>query len=221
MEFKRDWQNIILIPAILYAAYYFGKESQIEVMTRIIAIGTVCLFFANLHRFSKFKGGGIEAELAKAVEEASATLDNLKVIAKPLILSTLDNLTWGGRWGGMAAEKKHELKKEIDQVIDAFSIEDENIKRAQEKFHFMHSIDHINYIATKMSKNEIKNPDVMKQVRSLFNPDLTKPPKVEEVKKALEGLSDNEINILQPYIDDYEYYLEHNQVRRPEALRDE
>jgi hypothetical protein len=218
MELKKEWPSFVLIIVMIVGVFYFGTESKPTEMGLVIVACAICLSFANIGKIQRFKGAGFEAEMKKAVEEAYATTDNLKSIAKPLILSTLDNLTFAGRWGGINEERKHKLKTDIDALVKSLSITDDEVVQAQNNFHFWHSIDHIEHLRAVMSKNKIQNQEVSEKVRVLFNPSLAKPPSVSDVSNALEGLTQEEMAILKPYVEDYEYYLENEKLRRPGAL---
>ena len=66
-----------------------------------IAATAICvaLFFANLDKFSRFKGGagGIEAELRTAVNEAYAAIEQLKELGLSLSSPIVDELAVSGR----------------------------------------------------------------------------------------------------------------------------
>lgn len=49
-------------------------------------------FFANLEKFSKFKGAGFEAEMHNAVRETYAALEELKELALSLSAPIIDEL---------------------------------------------------------------------------------------------------------------------------------
>jgi hypothetical protein len=57
----------------------------------------VALVFANLDKFSRFKGAGIEAELRTAVNEAYAAIEQLKELGLSLSSPIVDELAISGR----------------------------------------------------------------------------------------------------------------------------
>jgi hypothetical protein len=104
---------IVAVPAGAMILGLLGKPTEMGIFVLAAGIG---LAFANIDKIQRFKGAGFEAEMRKAVEEAYATTESLKAIAKPLILSNLSNLIYAGRWGGMNSDKKHTIKKEMDKL---------------------------------------------------------------------------------------------------------
>jgi hypothetical protein len=82
---------LVIVP-ILLAVFRGPKEMAIVAG----AIG-VALFFANIDKFSRFKGGGIEAELRTAVGEAYAAIEQLKELGLSLSSPIVDELAISGR----------------------------------------------------------------------------------------------------------------------------
>lgn len=66
---------IIVVPSLFG---YAGATTEMGISVGAISIG---LFFANLERFTRFKGAGLEAELRVAVTEAYAAVEDLKRLA--------------------------------------------------------------------------------------------------------------------------------------------
>lgn len=221
MQLKKDFFSIILIMIMLIGVFYFGVESKPTEMGLIIIACAICLSFANIGRIQKFKGAGFEAEMKKAVDKAYATTENIKALAEPLIISTLDNLTFAGRWGGMDSERKHELKESIDKIVNSLEIDHSEAISAQNNFHFWHGLDHINYLTTIMGKKQINNREVAEEIMKLFDPSLSELPSEIQLRDSLSGLDDEEINKLEPYIKDYVYYKNNHKLRRKEALNGE
>jgi hypothetical protein len=82
---------LVIVPVLL-AVFRGPKEMAIAAG----AIG-VALFFANIDKFSRFKGGGIEAELRTAVGEAYAAIEQLKELGISLSSPIVDELAISGR----------------------------------------------------------------------------------------------------------------------------
>lgn len=122
-------------------ALYFGYMGQTVEMGLSIVAGAVAGAFINLDKFERFSGAGFEAELRKAVNEAYATLDNLKDVTKPLMMVTISNLTYANRFGGMDFIEKHEYKEAIEKIAKSLEINDDNLKITFETFHRYHTWD--------------------------------------------------------------------------------
>ena len=125
--------SIVLIigPALLLGL--LGKPTG--AITALVVAGTVAAIFLNLEKFERFTGpGGTSAELRKKLDEAAATLNNLREVAKPLIISTLNNITHANRWGGMDHTEKHQLVGELETTARELAIDsDPDIQTARQK----------------------------------------------------------------------------------------
>jgi hypothetical protein len=58
-----------------------------------IAAGALTVMFINLDKFQSFSAAGVQAELKKTVEQAYATIEQIKEIITPFIWSSITNLT--------------------------------------------------------------------------------------------------------------------------------
>ncbi|MFA6546883.1 MAG: hypothetical protein WCS99_20875 [Limisphaerales bacterium] len=83
---------LVIVPVLL--GIYRGTE-EMAIATGAIVLA---LFFANLDKFSRFKGAGIEAELRTAVNEAYAAIEQLKELGLSLSSPIVDELAISGRF---------------------------------------------------------------------------------------------------------------------------
>lgn len=198
--------RILSLLLILGPSLYFGYLGKPTEMGLSIVGGAVASAFLNLEKFDRFKGAGFEAEMRRVASEASATLENLKDVAKPLCRSALAQLINEGRIGGMDLTEKTNYKNEIVSLAKGLNIYDEGIESQIHKFDRYHIWDlyqnierEIPYDETSI-KNEIRN----KVDRSL------------EDYPARDGLLDlfveHGIKVegkLKEAIENYTYFLEH------------
>lgn len=96
------WINYILIVLLIAVPSWFGLKEltvQMGLMTAAIGLG---LFFANIDKFQKFKGAGIEAEMRieKAVEKTYAAIEQLQQLAIGLAAPVIEEMTVSGTFGG-------------------------------------------------------------------------------------------------------------------------
>lgn len=209
----RDKLSLCLIIALPAGAMVMGLLSKPKEMGLFIIAGSIALAFANIDKIQRFKGAGFEAEMRKAVEEAYATIESLRSIAKPLILSTLSNLIYSGRWGGMNSGKKHSIKREMDQVASSMGIFDDEIRSESQKFFAWHAIDHVNNLKNAIHKAAPLSEEESKTLNAMANRDADLFPSVATLKEFLSKLTLEQQAAGQPYLEDYEYYLEHQEVR--------
>lgn len=96
---KKDWSGIFTIILVLVPPLVFGHSGQAAEMTVSLMAGSIAAIFWNLEKFKNFKAGGVEAELRQAVEEAHATIKQLREMAIPLIGSGAHLLNSANRLG--------------------------------------------------------------------------------------------------------------------------
>jgi len=104
--------KIICVVVILVPTLFFGYNGKPAEMGVSLVAGALTACFLNLDRFSSFKGGGFEAQLREVkdtVDQAMVTVENFKNIMKPLLLSTIHNITYTGRWGGPPVDVNEEI----------------------------------------------------------------------------------------------------------------
>lgn len=212
------WPRRILIVALVGGALAFGLLSKPAEMGIFVVACAICLAFENIDKIQSFKGAGFEAEMRKAVQDAYATTEALRALAKPLIRSTVDNLTHGSRWGGISAANRHESLTNLQKLVVSLEIDDPAIGVALEKFRIFTGVDHIAYIDQMMQAEGIKNPEASKAIRDLMKFDVTTLPEVALVEAGLTTLAEEERQRIDPFVKDYGYYREHGKLRRPESM---
>tara|TARA_B100001971_G_scaffold206962_1_gene226471 strand:+ start:533 stop:1174 length:642 start_codon:yes stop_codon:yes gene_type:complete len=120
-----------LIIALVVLPAVFGIFKGAKEMTVIAGAIAVALFFANLDKFSYFKGGGVEARLKEAVDEAYAALEELKDLGLALSSPIVDELALSGRMMQyMPLKYKLERVEEISQTLKKLGATDEEIREA-------------------------------------------------------------------------------------------
>jgi hypothetical protein len=204
-----------LIIALIVGSMLFGLIGKATEMGVFVVACGIALAFTNIDKIQRFKGAGFEAEMKKAVEDAYATMGSLKAIAKPLILSTLSNLIYAGRWGGMQKERQHELKDEMDRLAKSIGVFDSEVRDESEKFFAWNAIDIVACLEGAVHKAKSLEKSEQESIRSLTDRATDKYPSLDELKKCLSSFNDEQRNAAQPFLEDYEYYLSHRRLRRP------
>jgi hypothetical protein len=116
---------LVIVP-ILLAIFRGPKEMTIAAG----AIG-VALFFANLDKFSRFKGGGIEAELRTVVNEAYAAIEQLKELGLALSSPIVDDMAVSGKMLKFIHLKyKLERVAKIEDTLRKLGASDKEIEEA-------------------------------------------------------------------------------------------
>jgi hypothetical protein len=91
-DFTQKLIAILVIVPVLVGIFRGTKEMGIAAGAIIVA-----LFFANLDKFWRFKGGRTEAQLRTAVTEAYAAIAQLKELGLSLSSPIMDELAMSGR----------------------------------------------------------------------------------------------------------------------------
>lgn len=211
-----DVKNTISLLCIVCPGLYFGFIGKPTEMGLAIVAGAIAAAFMNIDKIQRFKGAGFEAEMKKAVDEAYATLENLRELATPLLVSILANLTYFGRFGGMDPHRKHKFKDELKDIADKLSITDNELDEALKIFHRYHAWDHVSQIIDEVRKEQILPPDELKKLSEIKDYSSDKLPSVHEITNLI-----GEVKLperIQLLFDDYEYYLTNKRLRKKGAL---
>lgn len=111
---------LIMVPVLIFG--YFGKTAEMGI---VLLAGFVCAVFINLDKFSSFKAGKMEATLRDVINEANATIDQLKSLTEPLMQYNLAHIARGNTLMGVAASDKEKLYLKLKDNINNFDLQSE------------------------------------------------------------------------------------------------
>lgn len=94
-------------------AVMFGLMGKPTEMGIIVVAGAIGLAFVNIDKIQRFKGAGFEAEMKRAVEEANATIEELREVATTSAQAILTDLMAGNFMDGTTLEKRLELHDQL------------------------------------------------------------------------------------------------------------
>lgn len=141
--------NIIGFTLLTTSIFIFGLKGMAAEMGIAVAASGLFLAFANLDKFSEFKGAGFEAKLREAVNEANATIENLKSVAAPLLTTTIDLLAKDGRFGEDSAfNKNHDLYNKLVSLQADIGISDNSLEKAKSQYLNIHAWDMVSDLAS-------------------------------------------------------------------------
>lgn len=201
----------IFIPSLIFG--FIGKPTE---MGLAIVAGSLTIAFVNIDKIESFKSGVFEAkmkEMKKVVDEAYATIDNLKEISIPLIISTLNTITYLGRLGGIGLSQKHNLKNDIEGLIKKFDIKDEKVKDILEDFYKQHTWDMFQYFTSEFLGGKSDMNEKNEKLNLMFDRKSTNYPSKEDILKALNVNENNLIEIEKEKLEDYLYYRANRKLR--------
>lgn len=145
--------NVIGFILLVASIFVFGLKGMAAEMAIAVAASGVFLAFANLDKFSEFKGAGFEAKLREAVDEANATIENLKSVAAPLLITTIDLLAKDGRWGGDSVfDKDHVLYDKLISLQTDIDISDSSLEKAKSQYLNIHAWDMVSDVAADIER---------------------------------------------------------------------
>ncbi|ELI5413234.1 hypothetical protein RRJ79_004629 [Vibrio parahaemolyticus] len=169
--------NIVGFIFMLVSVFLFGLKGMTAEMGIAVAASCVFLAFANLDKFTKFKGAGFEAELREAVSEANATIHELKELAKPLIRTNFEILAQANRMQGSNFEKTHDLFDQLQSLQVKFQLEDTEIEKSKNSYIVIHAWDMVYEILddvrrVELNENYQRLKDTIGQINFETMPDI-------------------------------------------------
>ena len=204
---------IILLPGLV-----FGILARPTEMGLAIIGGAIAAAFLNMDKIQRFRGAGFEAEMKKAVEEAYATIENLRELARPLVVSTLGVLTFSGRWGGMDPDQKHKLAQDLERITESLSLNYGEVESAKHQFYRYHTWDRYTEFINAVSKEENIDSTAKRRLAELRDYKSPGFPSKEVIEKTLGSSVDNLGAETRGVLKDYLYYVENHRLRRKETL---
>lgn len=129
------WRIILSVLLIMIPTLVFGYFDKPMSMAISLFAGFVSAILINIDKIESFRAWHLEAKMRKAVkiiDEANATIDQLKSVTDPLLKSNLILLLYDGSFDGMGIKEKESVFVELLKVKDSLKLEsvDKYINRA-------------------------------------------------------------------------------------------
>lgn len=121
-------KSIFSILVIMVPTITFGILDMPTQMTISLFAGFVCAVIINIDKFDSFKAWQIEAKMKKAekiIDEANATIEQLRSITEPLLNSNLILLIYDGVFDGMDATDKEKTLDELMKIREIIDVDSE------------------------------------------------------------------------------------------------
>ncbi len=145
--------NTIGLGILVLSIFIFGLKGMDIEMGLAIGGSGVFLAFVNINKFSKFKGAGFEAELKQTVEEANLTINNLKELAIPLIITNLNILAKANRLPESTFDKSHDIFEKLIELQSNLKLESDPIEISKSHYLNIHAWDMINDLSRDIETN--------------------------------------------------------------------
>lgn len=110
----------------------FGVMGRPTEMGIIVVCGAIGLAFLNIDKIQKFKGAGFEAEMKRAVEEANATIEQLREVAATSSEAILTELMAGNFMDGTTLKKRLDLHDQVIGNLNGIGASEKQIIKADE-----------------------------------------------------------------------------------------
>jgi len=211
--------SIVMISLAMYLGV-MGKPTE---MGLIIAACSISIAFLNLDRIQKFKGAGFEAEMRQAVEEAHATVEQLRTLAATSTESTLTTLMSGNFFDGTTLDHRLSMHDKLVECLQHLGVSQKQIGEARHMWNkgvgviYHRAISHA--LADRKEKN-IVNPDATperiaaaKEFQELLKFERWDAPSSQEMRAFIQvkGLLTKQISEL---LSDYAYFEKTGQIKR-------
>lgn len=118
----------IIMVSLAMVLGLLGKPTE---MGLIIAACSISIAFLNLDRIQKFKGAGFEAEMRQAVEEAHATVEQLRTLAATSTESTLTTLMSGNFFDGTTLANRLDIHDKLVGCLHQLGVPVKQIEEAR------------------------------------------------------------------------------------------
>jgi hypothetical protein len=197
--------SMVIVP-VLFGIFRGPKE-----MGLAAAAITVAMFFANLDKFSRFKGAGIDAELKTAVSDAYAAIEQLKELGLSVSSPIVDELAVSGRMlQYLPLKNKLEQVEKIRQTLRKLGASDKEINETCSTLYDRVTEDHMGRILHGLRES---NPGK----ESLFEGLDTGKMSGWDRSKLEKFINDNGLKKngeTEEWIRDLDYFLETRKLRR-------
>ena len=200
--------NIVGFIVLIVSVFVFGLKGMAAEMGIAVAASGIFLAFANLDKFSEFKGAGFEAKLREAVDEANATIENLKEVASPLIKTNLFALAKAGRISDDAFDKSHDLFDQLAELQSKIGLDGQDLEKSKASYLNIHAWDMVSELSGNIERagNErfsVTSHETMGSHNFEVAPDLRKFNKLLS-SVVLDEVSQNQYEALKDYYAKYQ-----------------
>jgi hypothetical protein len=200
------WTYLLGVSVVAIPVAFGSKDKPTEMGLAIVAVA-IALAFANLDKLEFFKGAGFEARMRKVVDEAYATIEGLRSVARTVIVTNIDLLTWSSRIGGMPLQTQVAQICDSRALCDQLGLHDEQINERFEVFYRMITWDHVKRIVDAASRSLGGLRDEVKQISARVVRDTTDYPDAHWIRSLLKPLTHQFPNEVESAIVAYEKFL--------------
>ena len=214
------WFLVICAVGFLVAGMAFGYLGDSTLLNFGFWGFIALLVTANLDRISQFKASpnGIEAHTRDVVERAEIAVAELQLLAIHVAELSLSLVKRQGRWGGYNDEEQDRIRSSVLDVLTKLAIPQTKTQQVLVEWHRIVEFDYTHYILGGTRIPSQVPPDVLSEWKKLRAGGFTAYPSPQELRDFL--TKNNYMTAdLEEYLNDYEYYRQHRDHRRPTAWK--
>lgn len=127
---KNTWITVAASLLMLTLAMVLGVLGKPTEMGLIIVAGAISIAFLNIDRIQRFKGAGFEAEMRQAVEQAHATVEQLRALAAASAESTLTTLMADNFFDGTTLSTRLDLHDRLIRSLEEIGVPNAQVDEA-------------------------------------------------------------------------------------------
>jgi hypothetical protein len=196
-----------------------GFLGMLEVMYVSVFLAGALLLAANSDRIAKIRAGagGFEAETRAIIDEARATIEQLRLVAKIAIQANLSLVMRAGRIGGFTHDEKENIRRLSLAALDQLGV---SAAEQEDMFREWHTVTRFDYAFQLLGRHTVpeqvqRNPELQAEWSALRKGGFANIPSSNTVEGFLRkaGMLDDEA---QQLLEDYRFYEVHRHHRRPE-----
>lgn len=189
--------------------------------------GAFVTIIARFDALAEFSLGPLKARMKKAIDEATATIDQLQEIASSTSEAALTDLMAGSFMGSMSLAKRIEIHDRLISSLRKIGASDEQIASTEKDWRKGISVIYIRAITYVLEQRKKKNTinTKLSEERKLASKEIEKlndftiwksalPDQIRDILKR-HSIDDPAVN---QWVDDYEYFLNKNEIRRTDQF---
>ena len=213
--------NIVGIAAAI-AAIVVGILGMPGVMVVAFLLAIGLLFVANSDRIAKVRASatGFEAETRALIDEARATIDQLRIVGKIAVQANLSLVMRAGRWGGFSYDERERIRQVSLAALDQLGVSPNEREEIFEEWHTVTRFDYADWLLRHpIVRQKTGASDGLKaEWRALRGGGFENIPSFRTIELLLQKSAVVEDEVRQ-LLEDYRHYETHKQHRRPEMWK--
>jgi hypothetical protein len=204
------------------AAVVIGVLRMPDVMIVATVLAVMLLVAANADRISKVRASvsGIEAETREVINEARATIEQLRLVGKLAAETNLSLVMRAGRWGGFSYDEKERTRQLSTDALRRLGFGDTEIDDIFREWHMVTRFDYAYHLlgGGQMPPAVQLMPPWREEWSTLHAGGFSRIASPDEIERFLRkvGLLDAEAAAL---LEDYRFYEKNKRHRRPDVWR--